>query len=261
MLKKLIVIGISLFILVSCATSPLGRTQLNLVSPTQLDKMGNQAFQTLKQKKTIETRRNVNRYVTCIANAVTKVSNSPVKRWEVVVFRDKSANAFALPGGKVGVHTGLLKIAENQHQLAAVIGHEIAHVLANHSNERVSQEMALQQGLALIQVLSNTQTQGGQVLMGALGLGAQVGILLPYSRLHESEADELGLYLMAQAGFDPRESVRLWQNMSRSGGGQAPEFLSTHPSHDTRIVRLKQIMGKAMSLYQQFRGKKPRCRL
>ncbi|RKZ40266.1 MAG: M48 family peptidase [Gammaproteobacteria bacterium] len=264
MLKKLILISITLLILISCATSPLGRSQLNLISPTELNKMGSQAFQSLKEEKPIETSRSVNRYVSCIANAIIQISNSQVKQWEVLVFRDESANAFALPGGKVGVHTGLLKIAENQHQLAAVIGHEIAHVLANHSNERVSQEFALQQGLAIVQILGDIKTPMGQQLMGLLGIGAQVGILLPYSRVHESEADEMGLYLMAKAGFNPKESVNLWQNMSRgSNGEQPPEFFSTHPSHDTRIARLNQIMDRAMSLYQQasVKRKKPNCRL
>lgn len=263
MLKKLIVIGTTAFMLISCAISPTGRNQLNLIDAAELNDMGNQAFETLKKEKAVDKRRRVNDYVNCVANAVIRVSQSSVKQWNVVVFRDESANAFALPGGKVGVHTGLLKFANNQHQLAAVIGHEIAHVLANHSNERMSQELLLEQGKVLIQALGDAGSPIGSELMGILGLGAEVGILLPYSRAHESEADEVGLYLMAKAGFDPKESITLWQNMSQDEGGQPPEFFSTHPAHETRIARLKQFMGKAMPFYQQAKaqGKQPDCRL
>lgn len=263
MLKRIIMTGITALILISCATSPTGRKQLTLMPPAQMDAMGAEAFNNLKKKTPIETDNNTNRYVICIAKAIVEVSNSSVKEWEVQVFRDDTANAFALPGGKVGVHTGLLKVAENPHQLSAVIGHEIAHVLANHSNERVSQQSFLKQGLAIIQVLSNPSSQKGQMLMGLLGVGAQMGILLPYSRIQESEADEMGLYFMAKAGFDPRESVKLWQNMGKGSGGQPPEFLSTHPSHNTRITRLNQNMGRAMQNYEEAKasGKNPNCRL
>ncbi|HDN27356.1 MAG TPA: M48 family peptidase [Thioploca sp.] len=261
MLKKLIITGVTVLVLVSCGTSSLGRKQLILMPAEQMDAMGNEAFKQIKQQTPTEASDGVNRYVTCVANAILKVSDSPMQ-WEIVIFRDDTANAFALPGGKVGVHTGLLDVAENQHQLAAVVGHEIAHVLENHSNERVSQEFAVQQGLGLAQALGNPQSQTGQMLMGLLGLGVQVGITLPYSREHESEADEKGLYLMAKAGFDPRESVKLWQNMSQSGGEQPLEFFSTHPSHETRMVRLNQAMDRAMKLYQQAQasGKKPHCK-
>ena len=262
MFKKLVIIGATVLMLASCVTSPLGRQQLQLMPADQMDAMGIAAFKQLKQGTPTETKAEVNDYVTCVAKAVLEVSNTQAQQWEVLVFRDDTANAFALPGGKIGVHTGLLDIAENEHQLAAVIGHEIAHVLANHSNERVSQEFAVQQGLALAQALGNVQSPMGQTLMGLLGVGAQIGVMLPYSHLHESEADEMGLYLMAQAGFDPKESVRLWQNMSSQGGGEQPsEFFSTHPSHETRIEDLNNAMGKAMQLYQQAQagGKNPRC--
>ena len=196
----------------------------------------------------------------CVAQAIVEVS-SPNKDWEVVVFKDDTANAFALPGGKIGVHTGLLNVAKNQEQLAAVIGHEVAHVLADHSNERASQSFVLEQGMNFIQEIMNPQSQIGQALMGVLGLGAQFGVILPYGRIQESEADEMGLYFMAQAGFDPKESIKLWQNMSQQGGEKPPEFLSTHPSDETRMARLNQSMNRALQYYQQAqaKGKKPRC--
>jgi predicted Zn-dependent protease len=260
MLKKVVIIFIILLV-TSCVTSPLGRKQLMLMPTDQVDTMGVEAFNTIKEKTPLETNSQVNRYVTCVANAIIQVSNSPITNWEIAVFRDESANAFALPGGKIGVHTGLLTVAEDQNQLAAVIGHEIAHVLANHSNERVSQEYAVQQGIELIQAVANVQTQMGQTVMGLLGVGAQFGILLPYSRTHESEADIFGLNLMANAGFDPRASITLWQNMERAGSSETPEFLSTHPSHHTRINDLENAMNNALSLFQQAQssGRRPNC--
>ena len=258
MLKKIITVSLTTLILVSCVTSPLGRKQLSFMPADQMSTMGVEAFSQMKQETPIETNSNTNNYVTCIANALIQVSDNETE-WEVVVFEDDTANAFALPGGKIGVHTGLLKIAENQHQLAAVIGHEIGHVLANHSNERVSQEFVLSQGLALVQSLSNIQSPMGKQLVGLLGVGAQYGIILPYSRTHESEADEMGLYFMAKAGFKPQESVTLWQNMSAGSESQPPEFASTHPSHDTRISKLNEAMGQAQQLYKQA-ANKPNCR-
>ncbi len=265
MLKKLNFTVILLVILSSCATSPTGRSQLMLMPSGQMNAMGVQAFDNLKKKTPIEKDNKINSYVKCVANAIVEVikTESPIKKWEVVVFKDKTANAFALPGGKIGVHTGLLKVAKNQAQLAAVIGHEVGHVLANHGNERVSQQFAVQQGMSLVQALADTQSPTGQMLMQVLGLGAQYGVILPFSRTHESEADLMGLNFMAKAGFNPEESVILWKNMSSSGGQQPPEFLSTHPAHETRIANLNKAMPEAMRLYKQAQanGKKPNCHL
>jgi predicted Zn-dependent protease len=200
-------------------------------------------------------------YVKCVASAITDVV-SPKTKWEVTLFEDKAVNAFALPGGKIGVYTGLLKVAENQHQLAAVIGHEVAHVLADHGNARVSAQFATQSGLQLAQVLAGATSPQKAQLFGLLGLGAQVGVLLPYGRGQESEADILGLDYMARAGFDPRESVKLWQNMGKAAGGQQPpEFLSTHPSHERRIEQLNENMPEALKNYRKARkaGRVPDC--
>ena len=265
MLKKIITISVMALIVIGCATSSLGRQQLMLLSDTEMDGMGAEAFEQLKQKTPIENDSRTNGYVKCIAEAILEVSESriPQNEWEIVVFRDDSANAFALPGGKIGVHTGLLKVAKNADQLATVIGHEVAHVRENHSNERVSQTTFLEQGLTLVQALANPQSALGQQLMQLLGLGAQFGVILPYSRKHESEADEVGLFLMAKAGFDPRESVNLWQNMSQGGGEASPEFFSTHPAHGTRINQLNAAMNRAMEMYQKAKasGKEPNCRM
>jgi predicted Zn-dependent protease len=255
----LILLLLGAIYLAGCATSPTGRSQLVLMPDSQMEQMGLQAFTNIKGKTPVESNRTTNSYVQCVGNAITREVGGS---WEIVVFKDDSANAFALPGRKIGVNTGLLKVAENQNQLATVIGHEVAHVLSQHSNERVSQKFAVEQGLGLINAIASPQSATGQTLMGLLGVGAEYGILLPYTRVQESEADMLGLDLMAKAGFDPRESVNLWVNMSRANKGQPPEFLSTHPSNSTRISQLKARIPAALNLQSRARqqGKQPACR-
>jgi predicted Zn-dependent protease len=259
MYLRLTCIILCLGILHACTTSPTGRSQLALMPESQLKEMGAQAFRTIQKDTPVERDTVTNRYVQCVATAITRETGG---RWEVLVFRDEAANAFALPGNRIGVYTGLLKVAENQHQLATVIGHEVAHVLAHHANERVSQQFAVEQGLTLINAVANPQSGTGRTVMGLLGVGAQYGILMPYSRVQESEADIYGLDLMARAGFDPRESVQLWRNMAKAGGGQPPEFLSTHPSHGTRINGLNGHMPAALRLQARANqsGKRPDCR-
>ena len=250
---------ICLVMITACATSPTGRSQLAFMPESQMSQMGAQAFSTIKKDTPVDRDTVTNSYVQCVARAITREVGG---RWEVLVFRDDAANAFALPGNKIGVYTGLLGVAENQDQLATVIGHEVAHVLSHHANERVSQKFAVEQGLYLISAVANPQSGTGQTVMGLLGVGAQYGILMPYNRIQESEADIYGLDLMARAGFDPRESVQLWKNMSRAGGGQPPEFLSTHPSHSTRISGLDRHIPAALQLQNKARqaGKRPACK-
>jgi predicted Zn-dependent protease len=252
-----ILITLTLFLLAGCATSPLGRQQVILVPDDQLSEMGSAAYQQIKQETRASTDAGANRYVKCVANALTRQVGTTAAGWEVTVFVDQSPNAFALPGGKIGVNTGMLKVAENQHQLAAVIAHEVAHVVARHPNERVSNAQLTDIGL---NVLSGGNTLGRQNLLAALG--AQYGILLPFGRAQETEADQLGLDIMAKAGFDPRQSVNLWQNMARVGGGGPPEFLSTHPSGSTRIDTLNKRIPQAMKVYEQARasGRDPGCK-
>ncbi len=259
MIARLVVMLV-VVVLTACATSPLGRSQLQLFPESQMAQMGVAAFQDMKAQQTLESAPRTNNYVNCVANAITAELPEP-RDWEVQVFKDDSANAFALPGGKIGVHTGLLDVAKNQDQLATVIGHEVAHVLASHANERVSTSYIASTGLQLAQVAAGEPTAAKQQLFGLLGLGAQVGVLLPFSRTQESEADLLGLDLMAKAGFDPRASIPLWQNMSAAGGGGQPEFLSTHPSHQTRIADLSKRLETAMPIYEQAKraGKRPSC--
>jgi predicted Zn-dependent protease len=260
MFKKKLSVLVIASLLAACAVSPTGRNQLVFMPDAQINQMGLQAFDTLKQEKPVSNNARYTQVARCIAQALTREAGGG--NWEVVVFEDQSPNAFALPGNKIGVHTGMIQLVENQDQLAAVIGHEIGHVQARHSNERVSQEMAVSQGMALIQAVSAPQTALGQTAIGLLGIGAQYGVLMPYSRTHESEADIIGVDLMAKAGFDPRQSINLWQKMDQTAQGQQPiEFMSTHPSHSTRIQDLNQHMPAAMGLFQQAQsmGKEPRC--
>jgi predicted Zn-dependent protease len=243
----------------ACATSPLGRKQLIIVSDDDMNQMGIQAFEQMKKETPIEHDPGWNQYVQCVAKPITVTAGDKmkVKNWEIVVFKDKTANAFALPGGKIGVHTGILPVAKTDAQLAAILGHEVGHVIARHSAERVSEQAVAQGGLAAAGVVTNNGP-----LMAALGLGAQVGVLLPHSRTQESEADLIGLDLMSRAGFDPRQSVDLWKNMMAASGGAPPEFLSTHPAGETRIKDLQGDMKNAMKKYEksQSEGKHPECR-
>lgn len=262
MVRK-VLIGALAVAVVSCATSPTGRKQLNIMSDDKMQEMGVAAYADLKQKTPLSQDAKTNDYVRCVANAITTAIEGEYAggQWEVNVFKDDSANAFALPGGKIGVHTGILKVAVNQDQLATVMGHEVAHVLAKHGAERVSQATLTQTGMDVVRVLAGEPTPVKNGLMAALGLGAQYGVLMPFGRTQESEADLLGLDLMAKAGFDPRESVKLWVNMEKNGGQQPPEWMSTHPSHDTRISDLEKRIPSAMALYQQaqVKGRKPQC--
>ena len=254
MLRKLFVISTTVLLMVACAQSPTGRRQIMLFNDAQLSKMGGQTFETMKAETPISSDRAINGYVQCVANALLGVTPQEFmgNKWEVVVFNADQVNAFALPGGKIGVYTGLLKVAENQHQLAAVIGHEIAHVMSGHSNERLSTNQFIQTALTLSDAAMKTyNVQYQQQLMAAFGLGAQLGVALPFSRAHETEADIVGLDLMAKAGFEPRQAVNLWQNMAAAGGSSTPELLSTHPLPENRITTLRENMPQAMKTFNQ----------
>lgn len=249
--------ALATLLLVACATSPTGRTQLALFSEAKLAEMGAASYQKIKKETPVEQAGGVNRYVQCVADAITRQTGGT---WEVTVFEQDQANAFALPGGKIGVYKGLLDVSEGQDQLATVIGHEVAHVLSDHANERVSQQFATQGALQVASAIAGGGASG-QTAMAALGLGAQVGILLPFSRAQESEADVVGLELMARAGFNPSASVDLWRNMAESGSGKPPEFLSTHPGTQSRIDKLQSQIPKVMPLYRKARsnGRTPNC--
>jgi len=172
--------------------------------------------------------------------------------WQVLLIRSSQINAFCLPGGKVVVYTGILPITQNEPALATVLGHEMAHATSRHGSQRVLEQNLAQTALTGVAMsLSDMDYDKQRAVMGALGAGTQFGVLMPFSRKHESEADAIGLLYMARAGYDPRESIRFWQRMENAGGAQLPEFLSSHPSHGTRIQQLEAEMPKALEEYNK----------
>lgn len=252
--------------LAGCETNPYtGRSQLLMTSVSQEMQLGDQAYAQVKNDPKVRQSQDpreiepVKRVAARIIDASKRSKYAEMAKqfqWEVTVIKDdKTANAFALPGGKIAVYTGIFPVAKTEAGLAAVMGHEVVHALARHGAERMSQgqltNAALQVAGAAIGA-SGTNPLLGQATMAALGVGAQVGVLLPFSRAHESEADYVGVLLAADAGYDPQESVHLWERMEQlSGGGSPAEFLSTHPGHETRIQQLKKWMPEAMAIYQK----------
>lgn len=259
-------VAAALALLTACTVSPTGRKQFMLFSPDagEMSKMGAVAFEDLKKKQKVSTDAQLNSYVSCVSNALlATLPGDEGKGWEIKVFEDDTPNAFALPGKKIGVHSGILKVATTQSELAAVIGHEIGHVEAHHSGERLSQQTAATGALAVAAILAGTQDNTQQALvMGALGAGVTYGVLMPFSRTQESEADTIGLRYMALAGFNPDESIRLWENMAAQNKSKTPEFLSTHPSDQTRMSALNRQLLAAEDLAAEARaqGKKPNCK-
>lgn len=260
-----LLIVVSLLI-AACATAPSGRSQLLLFSDTQMSQLGATSFDRLKTEGKVVSDPKRERYVGCVVAALTAQLPQPWRGspWEVRVFNDPTANAFALPGGKVGVNTGMFDVAKNQDQLAAVLGHEIAHVVFRHSNERASTSTLADTGLSVVNayVGANATASSSKLIMSALGLGAQVGVLLPFSRKHESEADTYGQQLMAKAGFDPAAAVTLWRNMDQASKGQRPpQWLSTHPDPTNRIARLAEQQTALESVYRAAaaQGQHPNC--
>jgi predicted Zn-dependent protease len=209
-----------------CATSPEGRSQLMVMPDGTVNQQGAESFEQLKKTTPIDRNPKTNAYVKCIANAIVDSNKDRISQdnWEVVVFDSKQINDFALPGAKIGVFSGILPVAHTPAELAAVIGHEVGHVIARHGNERMSTAL-LTQGLVAGAGLAASNSHYQSVMMAALGAGAQFGVLLPFSRKQESEADLIGLELMAKAGFNPQEAVELWQNMSKAFNRQEPAEL------------------------------------
>lgn len=251
-MKKLLLCTVfSQLLLSACSTSSSGRAQIMLYSNDELGKMGITSFEQMKQEIKISKDPATNQFVQCVADAIIKnVPQSAHKgEWEVVVFDSPQINAFALPGGKIGVYTGILNVTENQHQLGAIMGHEVGHVIEHHSNERLSSNQVAQGGLALAgAVLAIKGGENRNLLMAGLGLGVQYGVLMPYGRTHESEADIVGQDLMARSGFEPSASIKLWENMAKNSTSSQPEFMSTHPSNQTRISQLTEHLAESRKL-------------
>jgi predicted Zn-dependent protease len=266
---KSLLLGVALATAVAgCATttSPTGRTQyVGAVSQAQLDQLGAQAFAEAKAKTPQSTDAKQTAYVRCVVNALVRElpPQWQATGWETAVFVDAEPNAFALPGGKVGVNTGIFTVAHNQDQLATVIAHEIGHVVSRHHEERLTRQAGAQGVLQLVGALLGSRYGQGAADAAVQGGGvlAQTGWLLPGSRAQESEADIVGQQLMAKAGFDPREAVNLWQNMIAAGGSRPPEWLSTHPDPQSRLGELRSRATGLVPAYEQARqaGRQPHC--
>ena len=239
----------------ACTTVPqTGRSALHLVPSSQLASMSASQFGQLKQETPISRDPAYNAMVRRVGDRIAYVAgpDMPNAQWEFVVFDDdEQINAFAMPGGKVAVYTGIFKVAKTDADLAIVMGHEVAHVAAGHGNERMTQQLLAAGGALALQFgTSDMDSDQRALLMAAYGAGASVGVMLPYSRYHECEADEIGLIYAAKAGYDPRAAISFWERMAAQSQGAPPEFLSTHPASSTRIRKLDELMPRAIRVYQ-----------
>jgi predicted Zn-dependent protease len=263
MKKKIALLFSCLWLLVSCAEVPVtGRSQLRLVNNAELYALSFQAYNQFLQENRVVSNAPQAATVKSVGNKLRAAIETYMRqnnmsqvlegyKWEFNLVEDKNINAFCMPGGKVVVFTGILPVTQDETGLAVVMGHEIAHAIAEHGNERTSQGLLANGLLQAGSIATQTNPKMAyQLALQAAGLGTQLG-LLAYGRKQESEADEIGLIMMAMAGYDPRAAVPFWQRMAAQGNGQQPpEFLSTHPSSQTRISRLQKLMPKALEYYQ-----------
>jgi predicted Zn-dependent protease len=266
MIRKIVSVFVIAIAFVACSTNPVtGRNQFKLVSEQELQAMATQQYRQFLSTNRVVTpsadrdAEMVRRVGQRVANAVTQYYRqnnlSEVLdgyKWEFNLVQDKDANAWAMPGGKVVVYTGLLPITQNEAALAVVLGHEISHAIFQHGNERMSQGLAQQLGGAALSVaLANKPAATQNLFLQAYGVGSQVGLLLPFSRKQELEADRYGLIWTAMAGYNPREAIALWQRMEKASNGQRPpEFLSTHPTEGHRIDQRQKQMPEALKYYK-----------
>jgi predicted Zn-dependent protease len=248
-----------------CATVPItGRTQLSLVPQSDLIAMAEEDYVAFVAESEVSQDPDATAKVTDVGSRVSGAANGFMREhgmeyelsqydWQFTLIEDdETANAFCMPGGKIVVYSGLMPVAETEEGLAVVVAHEVAHALANHGGERMSQLLLAQLGgMALSRALEEKRQETRDLAMLAYGIGSNVAVLLPYSRRHELEADRIGLILMARAGYDPRAAISFWERMAAGSEGEPPEFLSTHPSHDTRITDIREHLPEALSVYEE----------
>lgn len=237
----------------SCTTVPeTGRRQLNLMSPGEEMQLGLTSFEQTKKDTPISRDAAANALVQKVGKRIAAVAQLPNAQWEFVVFESKEANAFCLPGGKVGVYTGILPITKDEAGLATVLGHEVAHAVARHGGERMTEAMGIQ-GMGQILGSTMAESKWHAAATTVYGLGSQLGVALPHSRLQESEADHIGLLYMARAGYDPEAAVAFWERFAeynKQGGASTPWFLRTHPVDEVRIKQLKGWLPEAKPQYR-----------
>jgi len=262
---RLIILCGSLLLISSCSQVEItGRKQFNLVPDSIMNSMSFQSYGEFLSQNKLSTNTQQTQMVKRVGTRIQKAIEQYCEKncmqdrlkgyeWEFNLIEDPNINAWAMPGGKTVVNTGLLPVARTEEGLAVVMGHEIAHAFARHGSERMTQGLIVEMGgMALSKALSNSPEQTQNLFMRSYGIGTQVGILLPYSRKHESEADHLGLIFMAMAGYNPNEAVGFWERMIAAKKGKAPpELLSTHPADSTRIKNIKKLIPKAMKYYKQ----------
>jgi len=271
-MKRSIMIVLTLFV-VGCATVPItGRRQLSFIPAAELTNLSATQFDELRTKETLITGGSQTKTVAAVGQRIADAAEEFMRtngmesfidnyKWEfILVADDTQANAFCMPGGKIVVYTGILPVTQDEEGLAVVIGHEVAHAIANHGGERLSQTLLIQMGeRSLAHAMEKKPAETKQILMTAYGAGAQLGLLLPYSRTHEYEADHIGLVLMALAGYDLHAAPHFWERMSKASRGAPPEFLSTHPATKNRIDNIEKLIPEAMTYKKDqllFRTKK-----
>ncbi len=241
------------FLLISCVTNPeTGRKAFLLISEGEEMALGNQAYQQVLSKSKLSHRKDWNEVLQRVGKRISQAANRPQFRWQFSLIDSPEKNAFCLPGGKVAVYTGILPILKNEAGMAAVIGHEVAHATLRHGGQRLSAQLGTQLGvLVLGQVLTGKESTQKQIILAALGLGVQVGVILPFSRANETEADEIGLRYMAKAGYDPNEAPLLWERFGAAEKGGPPAFLSTHPASSSRQAFLKEQIPGVLPFYEK----------
>lgn len=240
----------------ACAKVPYtNRRQYNLVPNSLMMGLGQSSYSSTLSEVKVQKKGEDVKTLERVGERISNVAKEPKFAWEFSLIQEDTVNAWCLPGGYIGFYTGILPVLESESGMAFVMGHEVGHATAHHGAERMSQQLTLLGGLAGLELYLANKTkmkpEHRVVLLGALGLGAEVGAILPFSRLHESEADVLGMMYMAEAGYPPAESIGVWERMAALGGGSVPVFLSTHPSHDKRIANQKEWLPEARKKYQR----------
>lgn len=243
------ILFITIIAIVGCVTTPVSdRSALILVPFSQELSLGAQSYNEILSKEKISQNSRLNQMIQRVGKRLAAVSDMPELDWEFKVIESNQQNAFALPGGKVAFYTGIMQICKNEAGVATVMGHEIAHAIARHGAQRMTQQMLITGALSIASI-SMSDSKNKSLILGAFGLGANYGLTLPFSRSNESEADEIGITYMAKAGYDPNESIKFWTRFQNSKGDQPPEFMSTHPSDETRIQRLTELLPNALKVY------------
>ncbi|MDW8306951.1 MAG: M48 family metallopeptidase [Leptospiraceae bacterium] len=243
--------GFSSLVFVRCTTTPTGKKAFILISEEEETKLGESAFtEIMAQEKPSKNKRQAD-LLRKVGQRIAAVSHRPDHRWQFELIASEQVNAFALPGGKVAFYEGIMPFCQNEAGIACVMGHEVGHVAARHGAQRISQQLAVQGALTAVDLSVTRNSKNRNVILGALGVGATLGVLLPYSREHEYEADKLGLMYMAKAGYDPEEAVLFWERFAELSKGQpkVPEFLSTHPMSENRVREMRKNLPEAKRLY------------